>query len=255
MPKHFNTTGPVIADEHYCIDPMRRIDWEDVQFLIQTKKFFVLHAPRQTGKTSTLLAMVDALMASGGYTALYMNVESAQTARHNVESGMTTILGSLIDAATYRLNDTRLQAWRTELWQQHGAHGAMKALLSRWAQANDKPIVLMIDEVDALVGDTLISLLRQLREGYISRPSTPFIHSVILCGVRDVRDYRIHTAHQEIITGGSAFNVKAKSLMMGHLTPEQIEALYAQHTAATGQAFDAAIFPELWMTPKASLGW
>lgn len=95
----------------------------------------------------------------------------------------------------------------------------------------------MIDEVDALVGDTLISLLRQLREGYIGRPGIAFPQSVILCGVRDVC---------EIITGGSAFNVKAKSLRMGSFNRAEIETLYAQHTTATGQTFDPAIFPELW---------
>ncbi|MEZ5537188.1 MAG: ATP-binding protein [Thiolinea sp.] len=246
MKRHFNTTGPVIPVQHYCIDPMTRLDWEDIQFLIEAGKFFVLHAPRQTGKTSTLLAMMDALNQSAEYRCLYINVESAQSARGDVEAGMRTILNSLVEGAAVRLQDTRLREWREAIWHDGGAHGAFNALLSRWAQESDKPIVLMIDEVDALVGDTLISLLRQLREGYIGRPGVPFVHSVILCGVRDVRDYRIHTAHQEIITGGSAFNVKAKSLVMGSLKQDEVASLYAQHTLETGQVFDPAIFPELW---------
>jgi hypothetical protein len=64
--------------------------------------------------------------------------------------------------------------------------------------------------------------------------------------VRDVRDYRISTGHNEIITGGSAFNVKAESLCMGSFSRGEVEMLYAQHTAETGQTFDSAIFPELW---------
>jgi hypothetical protein len=246
MNKHFNTTGPVHPEDHYCIDPMQRLDWEEIHQLIDAKKFFVLHAPRQTGKTSTLLAMMDVLNQSGEYTALYMGVESAQSARGNVADGMKTIVGSLIQGAAIRLKDTRLRGWHDEIWNMHGPNGAFKEMLSRWVQESAKPIVLMIDEVDALVGDTLISLLRQLREGYIGRPGIPFVQSVILCGVRDVRDYRIHTAHHEIITGGSAFNVKAKSLVMGNFNRAEVEALYAQHTAATGQAFAPEIFPELW---------
>gem|GEM_PF-4968165 len=67
------STPPVPSTpDHYCIDPMQRLDWEEVQQLIATKKFFVLHAPRQTGKTSTLLAMMDVLNHSGEYTVLYM---------------------------------------------------------------------------------------------------------------------------------------------------------------------------------------
>ncbi len=103
----------------------------------------------------------------------------------------------------------------------------------------------MLDEVDALVGDTLISLLRQIRAGYARRPKG-FPQSVILCGVRDVRDYRIHTSHQEIITGGSAFNIKAESLRMGNFSIEDVKALYRQHTDETGQVFNPAIFDELW---------
>ncbi len=246
MRKHFNTTGPVHPEDHYAIDPMTRLDWEEIHELIGAKKFFVLHAPRQTGKTSTLLAMMDVLNQSGEYTALYMGVESAQSARNNVEQGMMAIMNSLIDGAKYRLQDQRLASWRESIWNDNGAHAAFKAMLSHWAQENTKPIVLLIDEVDALVGDTLISLLRQLREGYIGRPGVPFVQSVILCGVRDVRDYRIHTSYHEIITGGSAFNVKAESLRMGNFNLAEIETLYKQHTQATGQMFDTAIFAPLW---------
>lgn len=244
--KHFNTAGPIRTDLHYHIDPMSRLDWKEVQHLIEAEKFFVLHAPRQTGKTSTLLAMMNALNRSGEYTALYINVEAAQAARNHVRAGMQAIIGSLVEGASYRLKETRLRAWQDELWPRHGEYTCLKELLSRWAQENDKPIVLMIDEVDALVGDTLISLLRQLRDGYIGRPDVPFMQSVILCGVRDVRDYRIHTQHNEVITGGSAFNVKAKSLNMGNLKQEELPALYQQHTDETGQVFDPLIFSELW---------
>ena len=64
--------------------------------------------------------------------------------------------------------------------------------------------------------------------------------------MRDVRDYRIHQGGGEIITGGSAFNIKAKSLRMGNFSQAETKALWMQHTAETGQEFDEAIFPELW---------
>ncbi|MEM7128270.1 MAG: hypothetical protein AAF702_18205 [Chloroflexota bacterium] len=88
-------------------------------------------------------------------------------------------------------------------------------MLTRWTERSEKPLVLFIDEIDTLIGDTLISVLRQLRAGYYKRP-TYFPHSIILCGIRDIRDYRIHSSREKaIITGGSAFNVKAESLRMG----------------------------------------
>jgi len=99
--------------------------------------------------------------------------------------------------------------------------------------------------VDALVGDTLISVLRQIRAGYAQRPAA-FPQTVILCGVRDIQDYRIHTSHQEVITGGSAFNIKAESLRLGNFSREETEALWRQHQDDTGQQIDPAIYPELW---------
>ncbi|MBO0614042.1 MAG: hypothetical protein RL122_714 [Pseudomonadota bacterium] len=81
MNRHFNTSGSVVPGKHYCIDPMHRLDWEDVHHLIATEKYFVLHAPRQTGKTSTLLAMVDVFNQSGEYHVLYVNIEGTQAAR------------------------------------------------------------------------------------------------------------------------------------------------------------------------------
>ena len=103
-----------------------------------------------------------------------------------------------------------------------------------------------MDEVDALVGDTLISVLRQLRAGYTNRPSH-FPSSVILCGVRDVRDYRIHSDRDKVvITGGSAFNIKAESLRLGNFSFDELKTLYQQHTDETGQIFELQALDKAW---------
>ena len=109
----------------------------------------------------------------------------------------------------------------------------------------DKPLVLFIDEIDSLIGDTLVSVLRQLRDAYTNRPQFAPI-SVILCGVRDIKDYRIHQSSGEIITGGSCFNVKAESLRLGNFTQDDIRELYHQHTEATGQIFEDDVYPKAW---------
>ena len=92
---------------------------------------------------------------------------------------------------------------------------------------------------------TLISLLRQIRAGYAQRPQA-FPQSLVLCGLRDIQDYRIHRSDGEIITGGSAFNIKAESLRLGNFSAAEVRGLFEQHSAATGQSFDEAIFTELW---------
>ena len=213
--------------------------------LIEQEKYFVLHAPRQTGKTSCLLALREYLNAGDRYRCVYVNIEIAQSAREDVGAAMRAMLYAAwmqAEAVSADLAQVAIQP----LLEQAGPHGALQALLSRWSQASDRPLVVLLDEVDALIGDTLIAVLRQLRAGYADRP-TGFPQSILLCGVRDVRDYRIHsTAAQEIIAGGSAFNIKAESLRLGNFTAEDMAALYAEHTAETGQSFTSAALDRAW---------
>jgi hypothetical protein len=130
--------------------------------------------------------------------------------------------------------------------EEAGPGGALNSLLTDWAESGALPLVLMLDEIDALVGDTLISVLRQIRSGYDRRPGS-FPQSIILCGVRDVRDYRIHaSSEKDIITGGSAFNIKAESLRLGDFSPEEMEQLYAQHREETGQIFELDSLSLAW---------
>ena len=245
MERFFNTAGPMVQEHNYCIDPLSRLDWEDIQRLIRDHQYFVLHAPRQTGKTSTLLAMMRVLNDEGRYACAYTNIEMAQAARGEVSKGIPAACESIAsDLATY-LQRTDLKQWYLNNKGVISPQNLLFELLSYWSATSDKPTVLFIDEIDALVGDTLISVLRQLRSGYTKRPKE-FPQSLILCGVRDVRDYRIHQGDGEIITGGSAFNIKTKSLRMGNFSQEETKSLWLQHTEETGQAFDDAIFPELW---------
>ena len=254
--RFFNTEGPVRADDHYCIPPLERIDLDAVLELVRGKHYFVLHAPRQTGKTSALLALRDLLNggAAGGYRCVYANFEVGQAAREDTARAMRAMLGELARRARLTLGDETPDGLRGAALETEGADGALIDVLSRWAQADPRPLVLLIDEIDTLVGDTLLSVLRQLRAGYDERPGR-FPHSVILCGVRDVRDYRIRsTARDALVLGGSAFNVKSKSLRLGDFTDTQTRALLAQHTAETGQPF-APEAVELIRTRTAGQPW
>ncbi len=243
--RFFNTAGPVNPALHYCLDPLRRLELDALLPLIEQQKYFVLHAPRQTGKTTCLLALREYLNAGDRYRCVYVNVEIAQAAREKVKEAMQAILYACWAQAEV-VSPVLGQIAFAPLLEQAGEYGALQALFGRWSEASDRPLVLLIDEIDALIGDTLIAILRQLRAGYADRPAR-YPQTVILCGVRDVRDYRIHsTAAQEIITGGSAFNIKAESLRLGNFTADEMAALYAEHTAATGQTFTAEALARAW---------
>ncbi|MCP4106041.1 MAG: DEAD/DEAH box helicase family protein, partial [Desulfobacteraceae bacterium] len=244
--RFFNTAGPVKCDDHYCLPPLTRFDLDEILYLISQKKYFILHAPRQTGKTSCLLALMKHLNSGEKYRCLYLNVEAAQGARENVYRGMRAILSEMTDRAEYHLDDDSLHVICPEMLEKRGEDAALNAVISKWSMKSSKPIILLIDEIDSLIGDTLISVLRQIRAGYDKRPAA-FPQSIILCGVRDVRDYRIHSDREKtVITGGSAFNIKAESLRLGDFCREEVESLYMSHTEETGQEFSEDAVNAAW---------
>ena len=244
--RFFNTTGPVSPDKHYCLSPFERFDLDEIMRLIQQEKYFILHAPRQTGKTSALLAFMDYLNNSGDYRCVYVNVEIGQAAREDVAAAMQAILSRLGSLARQILQDTYVNEHWQEILSNSGPFAALTEVLARWSEQDTRPLVVLIDEIDTLIGDTLIAVLRQLREGYTWRPAS-FPQSVVLCGVRDIRDYRIHSSREKaIISGGSAFNVKAESLRLGDFSQSEVERLYLQHTEETGQIFAPEALARVW---------
>ncbi len=235
--RSFNTAGPVNPTDHYLIAPLSRIDLDEVLGLVRDKKYFVLHAPRQTGKTSALLALAEVLNQRG-YGCVYVTVETARTARDDVQRAMRVVLAALAEAADIALDDRFLaEAWAGILTT-FGPDMALITSLRRWSFASPQPLVLLIDEIDTLVGDSLLSVLQQLRAGYPHRPER-FPHSVVLCGMRDVRDYRMGAA-------GSPFNIAAASLRLGDFSRDETLALLGQHTAETGQAFAPEALEAVW---------
>ncbi len=232
--KIFNIAGPVVPEHHYHL-PLR-LDYKKIHELIDLRFYFILHAPRQTGKTSAIFQFIKRLLLEKEYTPLYVNVESAQAARGNVKAGITNILNLI----KMRIQDTYgHQDPALALFDQltDDPYSALFEFLRKWSQISPKPIILFIDEIDSLIGDTLISVLRQLRSGYLERPSA-FPQSICLIGVRDVNDYRIFSEEQQaIVIGGSAFNIKAESLVLSNFSQEEVKALYLQHTQETGQIF------------------
>ena len=96
--------------------------------------------------------------------------------------------------------------------------------------------MVLIDEIDSLRDETLISVLRQLRNGYPKRPHG-FPHALALIGVRDVRDYKVASGGSDRLNTTSPFNIKIKSLTLRNFNASEVAQLYQQHTSETGQIF------------------
>ena len=242
MEKFFNTAGACIPSDHYTVSVEPH--FASFKKLIDNKHYFILHAPRQTGKTTLMLRLMEELNREGNYIALYVNVEGAQPLRNQVEAVNELLVSRFESMAEITLPKEYKPS--EHCFTIRSMQEGLQTFLSRWCLELPKPLVVLMDEVDSLIGDGLISVLRQLRSGYTNRPHA-FPHALCLIGLRDIRDYRIYSDSSKCyIVGGSAFNIKEKSIRLANFTQAQVQELYIQHTEATGQKFTEATLQQIY---------
>jgi hypothetical protein len=237
MKRFFNVTGLCNPEKHYMVDPLRGLN-ETILELIQNEYYFTIHAPRQTGKTTLLRSLSNELNLSQKYVAVHFSLETAGFRSNTVEKANKAIIESLQSAACEQV-DSINQPPNPSGYEP--SINVFKNYLTDWARISTLPIILLIDEIDSLYDDVLISVLRQLRDGFQFRPEA-FPSSVALVGLRDVREYKEKVRENDRSIGsGSPFNIKAESLTISNFSHIQIAGLLQQYTDDGGQVFDAEV--------------
>ena len=243
IPKYFNVAGPCVPGEHYMLPAIDRLP--EAYVLIGRKQYFVIHAARQSGKTTLLKALTSAINTEGRQYALYCSFEAMQGI-DDLDAGMATVIAALQFALERSPLDVLRNNMRIESDGFNPAVVVGRALTSLSA-ALDKPLVLFLDEADCLSGQVLITFLRQLRDGYANRDTAPFPWSIALVGMRDIRDFKAHIRpDRDTLGSASPFNIVTEDLTLANFTQEQVADLYRQHTAATGQIFEGDAVARAW---------
>ena len=145
MKKYFNIAGPCNDEDHYMIPVIPRS--RDILNLVEQKQYFVIHAARQTGKTTTIQHLVNYLNAKNQYYALYCSLESVQTFGES-DKGIFEIFNNLKYAITFsdlpnkenfaiNLNTNEISV-------------LIKSALSSYCKLLDKPLIIFFDEIDSL---------------------------------------------------------------------------------------------------------
>jgi len=233
MPLFFNIAGPCIPGEHYIIDPLRGID-DKLMGLIDSKQYFLIHAARQSGKTTLLQALTRKLNSSGRYYALYCSLE-AMSEFTDPEKGIPSIV-KLIKAALDMFDMPKGFAKDADY---SDTTGVLQNSLTAYCKTLDKPLIIFFDEADCLSNGTLVTFLRQLRYGYVNKAIAPFIHSIALVGMRNLRDYKAQVRpDSETLGTASPFNIVTEYINLRNFTKDEVAELYAQHTAETMQVFE-----------------
>ncbi|TAE59535.1 MAG: ATP-binding protein, partial [Bacteroidetes bacterium] len=239
MNRYFNTTGLCNPQDHYMVDPFRGLK-EDIYRLIEAKQYFLIHAPRQTGKTTFLHQLAHRINGEGKYICLVFSVESAGVRSFTEEMASERMVDAL-----YSMRKRFLQP---EVYPPQPEHPiSLKDYVQQWSESQTRPIVLLIDEVDSLWDDVLVSFLRQMRDGFQIRPES-FPSSIALVGLRDIREYKTKARSDNPSLGsGSPFNIKAKSFFLPVFSREEVRGLLDQHTHDTGQVFSEEVFERLYV--------
>ena len=242
MRKYFNTTGLCNPERHYMVDPFRNM-YDNIHILIEDMQYYLIHAPRQTGKTTFLHALAHRLNKEGNYIAVVCSLESAGYTSISVETANEVFIQSLYQTAKVFLS----AEWMPPNPESYSPSNFLfRNYLTAWCESLNKPLVLLLDEVDALYDDVLISTLRQLRDGFQTRPKH-FPQSIALVGLRDIRDFRTRArADNPSIGSGSPFNIKAKSFFLPVFSKEEVRGLLDQHTQDTGQVFSEEVLEKLY---------
>ena len=101
MPRWFNIAGPCKTDIHYTLPTGDRLP--SLTRLIAQQNYFVIHAPRQTGKTTAMLTLAQTLTEDNQYTAVVVSAEVGAAFRHDPGEAEMAILDAWWSAMSVRL--------------------------------------------------------------------------------------------------------------------------------------------------------
>jgi hypothetical protein len=236
MAKLFNIAGSCNPRSHYILPAAARLP--ELQRLVDDKQYFLIHAPRQSGKTTCIQQFAQQLNGGGKYYALYCSLETLREVT-DPDAGIRSVLSALKTVLRFS-NCPEPHRFGESVGRDTEHTSALHLALADYCRLMDRPLVILFDEADGLYPSVLIPIITQLRNGYISRNSgVPFPHSVALAGLRDIRDYRRFIRPDDQSLGGlSPFNIITKAMTLQNFTADEVTALYAQHTAETGQVFE-----------------
>jgi hypothetical protein len=223
----------------------------DVNDMIDGEFYFVLHAPRQSGKTTYLKALTDKINSDGLYYATYCALHSLRSTE-DAKTAMDEVVAEINAGILFsKINKIKKLAFSFNSKPYMSSPNIkVRLLFTELCQALDRELVVFFDEADCLLEKPLISFLSQIKEGFLCRydsPDTRFPRSMALVGIRDIKDYLSKVRSESESKGpGSPFNVKRESLTLTDFSLQDITHLYGQHTAETGQIFEPEAVSRAW---------
>ena len=237
--QRFHSYGPVDCEEHFCVSRTDLVDTCVRRLVGNVEKgghYFTIWAPRQNGKT-------------------WLMRRSMETIRRQHEDRFAVFQLSLGGLRGMRVNDDLLEPpfdFRELIreilpkspdiasWIDFRRLFSKKEQIGLW----NRPLILLIDEVDTLAPEILDLMVAQFRELYLDRERN-WLHGLALVGVRAVLGVES--------SRGSPFNIQ-RSLRVPNFDREEVADLFDQYQAESGQVVEPAVVEKVYEATRGQPG-
>lgn len=210
MKKRFNTTGLCYPEEHYMVNMEESL--EEAKELVDRGEYFVINRARQYGKTTMLHMLAEKL--SGQYAVFLVSFEGMEDETYETADAFCKRFSRLLSRyLSYNEVTGISRSFRDELNSRRSGMMDLEDLsdlISELCVQSQKPVVLMIDEVDqAGARKIFLDFLGLLRRKYLTRKSEPAFWSVILAGVYDIKNLKLKIRTEDDHKTNSPWNIAA----------------------------------------------
>ncbi|MCD7819783.1 MAG: AAA family ATPase, partial [Lachnospiraceae bacterium] len=242
MSKVFNITANCIPEKHYMVDLTERL--EKIREMVDRGDYFTINRARQYGKTTTLLALAEYLQED--YLVIRLDFQRLSGASFADESSFVFALSKRILLSVKGINiPAEAEKQLSFFAQKKGNAETLDELfivLNDWCGHSEKPVILMIDEVDqASDYQIFLNFLAQLRANYIERDLISTFHSVILAGVHDIKNLKRKFVSSSEHNTNSPWNIAADYTIDMSFSTKDISGMLCDYERdhATGMDIEA----------------
>lgn len=222
--RKFSSYGPVDKDLHFFVPRTELVRKAEAHLRGEAPEkgghFVTVWAPRQCGKTWIMREVLHAIRKNDSFLAGMVSFQSANQIQSDED-----MLGHFVEriGRALSLDLPRIHSW-------DDLADIFKPPIV------DRPVVLILDEFDALAEGFINNFATQFRDIYINRhldPENPILlHGLALIGVRSVLGIENDS--------GSPFNVQ-RSLHIPHLTFDEVQSMFRDYERESGQRVDSAV--------------
>jgi hypothetical protein len=241
MMRHFCSYGPVDCQDHFCVKRQELVTLGVNQLIGIPDKgghYFTIWAPRQCGKTWLMRQIKQEIARQYPEKFALLNFSLGKLRGIEVSTEQKTDMIEFPLTLSELLEETLPGEPDVSSWTD------FRRLFSTKQGLWDRPLILLLDEVDALPSVLSDIMVAQFRELYLDRKNN-WLHGLALVGIQAV----LGTANQQ----GAPFNIQ-RSLRVPNFTPEEVKELYRQYIEESGQVIEATVVDKVYQSTRGQPG-